>query len=48
LKEYNASAKAEDGFAGYFEKYINGKTEQEYQQLVGGLAVIQALPQTVY
>ena len=48
LKEYNASAKAEDGFAGYFEKYINGKTEQEYQQLVGGLAAIQALPQAVY
>jgi glutaconate CoA-transferase subunit A len=48
LKEYNASAKAEDGFAGYFDKYIAGKTEHEYQQLVGGLEAIQALPQPIY
>lgn len=46
-KEYNASAK-EGGFAVYADKYINGKTEEEYQQLVGGLDAIKALPLPVY
>jgi glutaconate CoA-transferase subunit A len=46
-KEYNASAK-EGGFAAYADKYINGKTEAEYQELVGGLDAIKALPLPVY
>jgi glutaconate CoA-transferase subunit A len=47
FKEYSGTAK-EGGFAAYFEKYVDGKTEQEYQQLVGGLEAIQALPQPLY
>ena len=47
FKEYNASAK-EGGFAAYADKYINGVSEQEYQQLVGGLEAIQKLPLPVY
>lgn len=47
FKEYSGSAK-QGGFESYFEKYIAGKTEQEYQQLVGGLDAIKALPQPVY
>lgn len=47
FKEYNGFAK-EDGFEAYAEKYINGKTEEEYQQLVGGLDAIKALPLPVY
>ncbi|PIE40784.1 MAG: acyl CoA--acetate/3-ketoacid CoA transferase subunit alpha [Gammaproteobacteria bacterium] len=47
FKEYNASAK-EGGFAAYFEKYIEGKTEEEYQQALGGLDAIQKLPLPVY
>jgi glutaconate CoA-transferase subunit A len=47
FKEYNASAK-EGGFEAYAEKYINGKTEAEYQELVGGLDAIKALPLPVY
>lgn len=47
VKEYNASAK-DGGFATYFDKYIAGKTEAEYQQAVGGLESIQALPLPVY
>ncbi len=46
-KEYNASAK-EGGFEAYAEKFINGKTEEEYQELVGGLDAIKALPLPVY
>ncbi|MEH6550421.1 MAG: CoA-transferase [Pseudomonadales bacterium] len=46
-KEYNASAK-EGGFTAYFEKYIEGKTEHEYQQLVGGIDAINALPIPAY
>lgn len=47
FKEYSASAK-DGGFSSYFEKYIAGKTEQEYQDLVGGLDAINALPQPLY
>ena len=47
IKEYNASAK-EGGFAAYADKYINGKTEEEYQALVGGLDAIKAIPLPVY
>lgn len=47
FKEYNASAK-DGGFAAYFDKYIAGKTEADYQQAVGGLDAIQALPLPVY
>ena len=47
FKEYSGSAK-DGGFAAYFDKYIAGKTEQDYQQLVGGLEAIKALPQPVY
>ena len=47
FKEYSASAK-DGGFQDYFDKYIKDKTEQEYQQAVGGLDAIQALPLPVY
>ncbi len=47
LKIYNASVK-EGGFSAYFEKYIATKTEQEYQQAVGGLEAILKLPLPVY
>jgi glutaconate CoA-transferase subunit A len=47
FKEYSGSAK-EGGFAAYADKYITGKTEQEYQELVGGLDAIKALPQPAY
>lgn len=46
-KEYNASAK-DGGFAAYADKYINGKTEEEYQELVGGIDAIKAIPLPVY
>jgi glutaconate CoA-transferase subunit A len=46
FKEYCASAK--QGFDTYLDKYISGKTEQDYQQAVGGLEAIQALPLPVY
>jgi glutaconate CoA-transferase subunit A len=46
-KEYNGFAK-EGGFAAYADKYINGKTEAEYQTLVGGLDAIKAIPLPVY
>ncbi len=47
FQEYSASA-AEGGFAAYFEKFIGGRTEAEYQQSVGGLDAIRALPLPVY
>lgn len=47
FKEYAASAK-EGGFESYANKYINGKTEADYQQLVGGLDAIKKLPRPVY
>ncbi len=46
-KEYAGFAK-EGGFGAYAEKYILGKTEEEYQALVGGLDAIKALPLPVY
>lgn len=46
-KVYCDSAK-EGGFAVYADKFINGKTEAEYQQAVGGLDAIKALPLPVY
>ncbi len=46
-KVYCDSAK-EGGFATYAEKFINGKTEAEYQLAVGGLDAIKALPLPVY
>lgn len=47
FKEYAASAK-EGGFASYADKYINGKTEADYQALVGGLEAIRQLPRPTY
>ena len=47
LKEYNGFAK-EGGFEAYFDKYIGGKTEAEYQEAVGGLEAINALSIPVY
>jgi glutaconate CoA-transferase subunit A len=47
FKEYTASAK-EGGFVAYADKYINGVSEDEYQQRVGGLEAIQNLPLPVY
>ena len=47
FQEYNASAK-EGGFSAYAEKYISGKTEADYQEAVGGLDAIRALPLPVY
>ena len=47
FKEYNASAK-EGGFEAYADKYINGKSEDDYQALVGGLDAIRKLPLPVY
>ncbi|HEY9034378.1 MAG TPA: CoA-transferase [Pseudomonadales bacterium] len=46
-KEYAGFAK-EGGFAAYADKYINGKTEADYQALVGGLDAIKKLPLPVY
>ncbi len=47
LKEYNGFAK-DGGFKAYAEKYINGKTEEQYQELVGGLDAIRAIPNPIY
>ncbi len=47
FQEYNASAK-DGGFASYADKYINGKSEDEYREAVGGLDAIRALPLPVY
>ncbi|MGH1373655.1 MAG: CoA transferase subunit A [Cellvibrionaceae bacterium] len=47
FKAYNASAK-DGGFEGYFKEFIAGKTEEQYQQAVGGLDAIQKLPLPVY
>ena len=47
FKEYAATAK-EGGFGEYFAKYIDGKTEGEYQAAVGGLDAIKQLPLPVY
>jgi glutaconate CoA-transferase subunit A len=47
FKAYNASAK-DGGFEGYFNQFIAGKTEEEYQQAVGGLDAIRQLSLPVY
>lgn len=47
FNEYNASAK-EGGFTAYFDKYIANKTENEYQEAVGGLEKIKTIPLPVY
>lgn len=47
FNEYNASPK-NGGFASYFDKYIANKTEQEYQDAVGGLEKIRKLSLPVY
>lgn len=47
FNEYNASPK-NGGFVSYFDKYIANKTEQEYQDAVGGLEKIRTLSLPVY
>jgi glutaconate CoA-transferase subunit A len=47
FNEYCAAAK-DGGFGAYFDKYIAGKTEAEYQAAVGGLDKIRSLPLPVY
>ncbi|MFT5575806.1 MAG: glutaconate CoA-transferase subunit A [Bermanella sp.] len=47
FKEYNASAK-EGGFEAYAGKYVSGKSEADYQQAVGGVDAIKALPLPTY
>jgi len=47
FKEYATSAK-EGGFAAYAEKYIDGKSEADYQAAVGGVEAIHKLPLPVY
>jgi acyl CoA:acetate/3-ketoacid CoA transferase alpha subunit len=47
FKQYAASAK-DGGFERYAEQFIYGKTEAQYQERVGGLDAIQALPQPIY
>lgn len=47
FNEYCAAAK-DGGFGAYFEKYIAGKTEADYQAAVGGLDKIRSLPLPVY
>lgn len=47
FKEYTGYAK-EGGFDAYAEKYIIGKSEEEYQAMVGGLEAIQNLPIPTY
>ena len=47
LKEYCGFAK-EGGFQAYAAKYLDGITEAEYQEKVGGLEAIQSLALPVY
>ncbi|CBL46321.1 CoA-transferase, alpha subunit [gamma proteobacterium HdN1] len=47
FKDYNQSAK-DGGFAAYQQKYLAGKTEQDYQNAVGGLEKIRSLALPVY
>lgn len=47
FREYNATAKY-GGFAVYEDKYLTNKTEDDYQDAVGGLENIKALPLVVY
>lgn len=46
-KEYAASAKEADGWAGYAARYVHC-SEQEYQERVGGLEAIRRLPLPVF
>ena len=48
FKTYNASAKESGGFAAYYDQYIGTGNEADYQQKVGGLSTIRALPLPVY
>jgi len=47
LQTYAACAK-DGGFAAYKNKFLSGQTEADYQNAVGGLTHIQALPLPVY
>ncbi len=47
FKEYNASAKDENGWLAYVAKYINC-TEAEYIEKAGGMEAIQKLPLPVF
>lgn len=47
FKEYNASAKQENGWQDYFDKYLTC-TEAEYIEKVGGLEAIKKLPLPVF
>lgn len=47
FREYAAAARDEAGFAGYAASYLQG-SEADYQDAVGGLQAIQALPLPVY
>jgi glutaconate CoA-transferase subunit A len=48
FKAYAASAKESDGWAQYRAQYIDGLTEAEYLQRVGGEAAVRALPLPVF
>lgn len=45
--EYNKYAK-DGGFNAYCDKFVDAKTEQEYQAMFGGIDAIRQLPQTTY
>ena len=47
LLQYNKYAK-EGGFSAYSDEFISNKTEQDYQDLVGGIDAIRQIPQTRY
>lgn len=47
FKEYNACAR-DGGFELYFDKYVKGKSENDYQALVGGVDTIKQLALPVY
>ena len=47
FQEYAAAARDEAGFEGYAARYLQG-SEADYQDAVGGLQAIQALPLPVY
>jgi glutaconate CoA-transferase subunit A len=47
FKAYAASAAADDGWRGYMDSYV-GASEAHYQQQVGGLEAIRALPLPTY
>jgi glutaconate CoA-transferase subunit A len=45
--EYNKYAK-DGGFNAYCDKFVDAKTEQEYQAMFGGIDAIRQIPQTTY